>query len=117
MVPLLVALAAQDPVGTSSWPEIAGGLAAVATLLTILGGALALYVRYVVRRESGPARRAAQKAVEQTATSNGHSAGELIEATAATVEQLRRMADANRARIEALDARLDRHIIAGHRAE
>lgn len=96
-----------------TWPEIAGGVAAVLVALSIAMAAGAWWVRHVAHREAAPARQAAH----QLATSNGHTAGELLESTAATVQQLKQIADANRVRIDALDARLDRHIVSGHRSE
>lgn len=108
---LALLLAQPEPVETSlTWPEIATGIAAVVVVASGLLAALGVWVRHVVRREAEPAR-------QQLATSNGHTVGELAESTSATVTELRRMADANRARVDALDARLDRHIVAGHRAE
>lgn len=102
-----------DAVGWADAIRLAGMVVALLAGLSGLGWALSRRIK----NEAKVAALAAEDARRQVATSNGHTAGQLIESTAAEVSQLRQAADANRARLDAVDVRLDRHIVHGHRAD
>lgn len=111
---------AQDAADGLSWAQVLTAATQVTVLIGAIGTGLGfLYVklRRWVQRAAAESKAETRQVRDQVAVSNGHKLGELAEATAADVRTLRTMADANRARVDALDARLDRHIIAGHRAE
>lgn len=100
---------AQDAGDAMTWADFLTAATQVVVLLTAI---VAAYwgLRRWVQRAAAESRVTAR----QLATSNGHTAGQLVESTAAEVTQLRQIADANRVRLDALDARLDRHLTAGH---
>lgn len=115
-LPLLLLAQADQPAdaGQVGWIVGLGAAATVVGALVGLGTLGRWLLRALDRRIT--LQTAGLKRVERAvATSNGATAGELLETTHATVEHLRGLADANRVRIDALDARLDRHIITGHR--
>ena len=99
-----------------TWPEIAGGLAGVAVTLGAIGTAMGWGYRRL-REWIQRTAAAAERAADAVATSNGRTLGMVAEDTAAVVVEIRKLADANRVRLDALEARLDRHIITGHRGD
>jgi len=102
-----------------TWPEIAGGLAGVAVTLGAIGTAMGWGYRRL-REWIQRTAAAAERAADAVATSNGHTAGELVEQVARDVSVLRQRADQNqeialeaRALAREANARLDAHL-AGH---
>lgn len=82
MLPVWLLAQAPPPVETNlTWPEIATGIAAVVVVGTALLGLLGWWIRSMIQREAKPARDA-------LATSNGRTAGQLIEHTVRTVDSV-----------------------------
>lgn len=103
---------AQDAGDGMTWADL---LTAATQVVVLLSAIVAAY--WGLRRWVQRAARDSEATARQVRTSNGKTLASYVEATSEEIVELRRLADANRIRIDAIDARLDRHIVSGHRSE
>lgn len=92
--------------------DLQAALTVLATLTVVGGGIAAALV--AIRRWIRNVARPAQATTNQLRTSNGHTAGQLIEQVATDVGELKGMARDNRTLVEQMSRRLDDHIVRGH---
>lgn len=116
---VLVLWLAQQPAQPGlTWPQVAGGLAAVVTTGAIVLGGLAWWVRAVVRRESAPVRQQVTGTNGATLASTVEHTRDRVDEIAGRVELVATVAAENRAIARGAQAlaehtasRLDGHLV------
>lgn len=118
MLPYLIQTLVQEPPVDAdvsvTWPALWGGIAAICTVASLVLGALAVYVKWVVRSETASVKKTAERTLSEVSTGNGHKLGQLAENNSDALGEILKIGQDNRTLIVDVSRRLDEHVIRGH---